>query len=308
MNQDGEIDSDDAIHLLRHIFLPDEYPIGCSHNVVTDAAIAPTCTIPGATEGSHCSICSAVFVEQTEIPALGHDEVSHDAKAATCSSIGWDEYVTCSRCDYSTYAEIAALGHDKVVHSAKAATCTEIGWKTYVTCARCNSTSGYQEIPALGHTDGDWFVDVDATCTEDGFKHRVCAVCDETIALAEIPARGHNYVNRVCTVCNEYEPSEGLAFTSNGDGTCYVSGIGTCTDTDLVIPRKSPAGDTVISIGYWAFQYCSDLTSVTFSDTDTWYVSSWSSSSGGSKIDVTDAAQNATYFKDTYYRYYWYKK
>ena len=33
-----------------------------------------------------------------------------------------------------------------------------------------------------------------------------------------------------------------LEFVSNGDGTCYVAGIGTCTDTDIVIPSTSPEG------------------------------------------------------------------
>ena len=41
--------------------------------------------------------------------------------------------------------------------------------------------------------------------------------------------------------------SAGLLYTSNSDGTCYVSGIGTCTDTDIVIPDISPAGDVVAS-------------------------------------------------------------
>ena len=35
----------------------------------------------------------------------GHDRVSHDAKAPTCTEIGWDAYDTCSRCEYSTYVE-----------------------------------------------------------------------------------------------------------------------------------------------------------------------------------------------------------
>ena len=47
---------------------------------------------------------------------------------------------------------------------------------------------------------------------------------------------------------------DGLAFTSNGDGTCYVSGIGTYTSCELVIPAVSPSGDTVIAIGDGAFQ------------------------------------------------------
>lgn len=56
--------------------------------------------------------------------------------------------------------------------------------------------------------------------------------------------------------------SEGLEFTSNGDGTCYVSGIGTCTDTDIVIPQVSPAGDKVTGIGNYAFEKQTQLTSV----------------------------------------------
>ena len=88
-----------------------------------------------------------------EIPALGHEIVHHEAKAATCTEIGWNEYDTCSRCDYTTYVEIPALGHDLVHHDAQAATCTAIGWNAYDTCTRCDYTT-YVEIPALGHDIG----------------------------------------------------------------------------------------------------------------------------------------------------------
>ena len=47
-----------------------------------------------------------------------------------------------------------------------------------------------------------------------------------------------------------------LEFTSNGDGTCYVSGIGDCEVENLVIPSKSPKGDTVVAIGDRAFFDC----------------------------------------------------
>ena len=74
----------------------------------------------------------------------------------------------------------------------------------------------------------------------------------------------------VLTGCEKTEKaSEGLEFTSNGDGTCYVSGIGECTDTDVVIPQKSPEGDSVTSIEGSAFYGCTGLTSITIPDSVT---------------------------------------
>ena len=42
----------------------------CNHTVVTDPAVEATYDHPGLTEGSHCSVCGKVFVEQEEIPQL----------------------------------------------------------------------------------------------------------------------------------------------------------------------------------------------------------------------------------------------
>ena len=41
-----------------------------AHIVVTDSAVAATCTETGLTEGSHCSVCGRVIVEQEIIPML----------------------------------------------------------------------------------------------------------------------------------------------------------------------------------------------------------------------------------------------
>ena len=62
--------------------------------------------------------------------------------------------------------------------------------------------------------------------------------------------------------------SLGLKFISNGDGTCYVSGIGSCTDTEIVIPSVYN-GERVTSIGDSAFALCYRLTSVTIGDSVT---------------------------------------
>ncbi len=40
------------------------------HTVVIDEAVAPTYTSSGLTEGSHCSVCNVVIVEQQEVPML----------------------------------------------------------------------------------------------------------------------------------------------------------------------------------------------------------------------------------------------
>ena len=47
--------------------------------------------------------------------------------------------------------------------------------------------------------------------------------------------------------------SEGLYFRSNGDGTCALAGMGSCTATCVLIPPQSPAGDAVTEILPHAF-------------------------------------------------------
>lgn len=59
------------------------------HNWVTDAAVEPTCTTAGKTEGSHCSGCGEVQTAQTEIPALGHSYVN-----GVCTRCGEKKAVT----------------------------------------------------------------------------------------------------------------------------------------------------------------------------------------------------------------------
>ena len=135
------------------------------------------------------------YTTKVELPALKHNLVHHDAKAPTCTEIGWDEYDTCSRCDYTTKVELPALKHNLVHHDAKAPTCTEIGWEEYDTCSRCDYTTKV-ELPALKHN----LVHHDAkapTCTEIGWdEYDTCSRCDYTTKV-EIPAPGHDYTEKV---------------------------------------------------------------------------------------------------------------
>ena len=206
---------------------------------------AATCVAP-AVYYTNCDYCYHKGTDTYVDPYNGpdpnnHDLVHHDAKAPTCTEIGWDEYDACQRegCTYTTKVEIPALKHKLVHHDAKAPTCTEIGWEEYDTCSRCDYTT-YQEIPALKHN----LVHRDAkapTCTETGWEeYDTCSRCDYTTKV-EIPAPGHDYTEKVvkptcgkggytlytCKKCNDsYKDHQTKTllhwygeWTSNGDGT-----------------------------------------------------------------------------------------
>ncbi len=62
---------------------------------------------------------------------------------------------------------------------------------------------------------------------------------------------------------------KGLLFTSNGDGTCALEGLGACGDDFIVVPSVSPNGDTVVEISDNAFKSCTQIKGIELPSTIT---------------------------------------
>ena len=69
------------------------------HTETIDAAVNPTCTETGLTEGKHCSVCETVHVAQETGAALGHTEVIDAAVAPTYTTKGKTAGSHCATCN-----------------------------------------------------------------------------------------------------------------------------------------------------------------------------------------------------------------
>ena len=245
------------------------------------------------TEGSKYHTCSACgYKETVKIPVLSHTHKYGDWKNNATSH--WTE------CECGDKSQLSSHTYGDWV-TTKDATCTETGTKKH-TCTAC----GYVEtatIPVIAHTYGDW-----KSNATSHWKECKCGAVSEkashtyTSVVTDPTEAEKGYTTHTCDKCGySYKDSytdpvittysEGLRYTVNDDGvTCTITGIGTCTDTDLKIPpeidgyrvtiigRKAldntkitsvTIPDSVTDIGECAFEGCTSLTSVTIPDSVT---------------------------------------
>ena len=181
------------------------------HSPVTDPAVPATCTETGLTAGSHCSRCETGIKAQQEIPALGHSWGAYiETTPATCTEAG-EETSTCSRCQATRTRSVDALGHSPVTDPAVPATCTETGLTEGSHCSRCDVIlTVQQEIPALGHSWGEYVQTIAPGCTTAGEETSTCSRCQAT-QTRSVDALGHSPVTdpAVPATCTETGLTEG---------------------------------------------------------------------------------------------------
>ena len=234
-----------------------------NHNMITDAAVSPTCTETGLTEGSHCSRCDDATTAQKVVDALGHN-YGEDGKDATCGVCGhanpnacqhdWVDAdcvlpKTCSKCGDT---EGEPNGHEVLKHvDAVAATCEAPGNLEYWYCEACGmaTTVEGQELntPVARMVTGATGHDMaDATCTAP-------STCKNGCGLTVGSELGHSYTSSVtaptCTAAGY------TTYTCGACGDTYVADEVAKLGHDLVDVEGKDA--TCTEAGYTAYKDCS---------------------------------------------------
>lgn len=165
--------------------------------------------------------------------------------------------------------------------------CTR-GYVIY-TCRDCGYSYTDNYVDAIGHR----FTTVleDANCDRMREYRHVCEVCQFSYTEAsDLPGTRHQmqkvqvvpptssergYTVYGCVRCTHEELSDytsptnhsmGLDYTDYSYG-CFVSGLGTCTDTEIIIPSVNEHGQTVVGIAEKAFLNATHLISISVPDT-----------------------------------------
>ncbi|MDE5565794.1 MAG: leucine-rich repeat domain-containing protein [Anaeroplasmataceae bacterium] len=228
------------------------------------------------------------------------DESSHifgdwkNTKESTINEEGSKER-ECDVCHHKETETIPMLEHTHKLSEEWAIdvepTCTEVGSKS-IHCLVCDAKKYITEVPARGHFySNSWTIDELPSCVKVGSMSYHCLNCNVTTDKTEIEALGHNYVDFICTRCEDKYYSKGLEYKLNSTKDSYsVVGKGTTVDMDIVIPetynglpvtnissaaffegnlKSIKIPDSVTCISEYAFLRCTNLISIKIPDSVT---------------------------------------
>lgn len=128
----------------------------------------------------------AEILKTNEVPALGHDWGKWTVTTQPTQNSEGVETRTCSRCNEKETRKIDKLPtepakpeheHKYEVTSTTPASCEKTGKSVYT----CSCGASYEkEIPATGHSWGDWVRTQDPTQEAEGIDTRTCSKCNKT--------------------------------------------------------------------------------------------------------------------------------
>lgn len=161
------------------------------HSFVAAPASDPTCSEEGTIEHKHCENCKKCFAidaaeDAPDSEALTEDEV-HIAKLPHTPPEGAD----CSKEQICTVCGEAFNVAHKYDEDITAPNCVNGGY-TVFTCSVCGDSYIGNEVPANGHTEGEWRVTTAPDCSNSGIETNKCSVCFEDWTTREVSATGHD--------------------------------------------------------------------------------------------------------------------
>ena len=145
-----------------------------------------TCTEDGQSQRT-CTVCGAK--EEPKTIKAGHTWGDWTKLSdSTCTVAGKDER-ECSVCHTKEQRDRALADHNFVPDTSATdvtPTCTEGGTENLV-CSVCGEKK-VNNLPANGHTWGEWEVTKEAECEVDGSRKHVCSVCgvEESEVVAKL--------------------------------------------------------------------------------------------------------------------------
>ncbi len=238
-------------------------PLNHEHDYHYDVKlIRPTCTEIGY--NIFTCRCGDSY-RANERPALGHSYLDTITKPATCTEEGVRTWTCCNDgCGDSYTVPIEIIEHQYDMEIIEVS-CTQDGYYIY-TCTGCGDTYSELYCQAYNHYWSAWEITQLGDCVTATIWQRVCPFCAEVQEKTE--NRGwHNFSEQgICSGCGT-TCSLGLEFLIfEGEGEVYVTGMGSCTDTTVVIPDLWQ-GLPVTMLLNGAFANCTEMTSVVIPNT-----------------------------------------
>ena len=265
----------------------------CEHVEVIDAAVEPTCTEKGLTEGKHCSKCGKILKAQTEIDALGHN-----FKNGVCTRCGDDctskglEYSLDSNENSYTVTGIGVCADKNIVIPSEynSKPVTSIDGYAFFNCNSIVSVTipdsvtsiGYQAFCACRGLESVTIPDSVTSIGKSAFEG-----CTELMSIT-IPKNIKNIENNAFYGCrnlttviwNATECTSVGSFISPIFENCRRLSTASIGNNVLTIPSgvfynctgltNVTIGDNVTSIGNSAFYGCEELTNIYITDIEKW--------------------------------------